>query len=477
MESASEFSLKSRQQRVLRFLRENFCISNQTCLIVAVSGGPDSVCLLEILSELKEELGVSLHVAHCNHRLRGAESDGDAAYVARLADTFGLPCTVGECDVEGYRLEHRLTLEEAAREVRYAFLAETAAKVGTDCVAVGHTRDDNVETILLHLVRGTGTRGLRGLQPVTPLVTASGTIRVIRPLLEISREETVAYCRTFGLETRLDSSNLSLSPLRNRIRQQLLPLLYSYNERFDDAILRTASAASDELDYMDSVLDTLETGLVTTEKDTVILDREFFISLPPALKRHLLRKILDDVYGSLKDIETRHIEDVIALAERQSGKRIDLPGGLVCAVEYDRFLIGFGPAELSSLPFFEGEHELTVPGETEIAGWKITASVIERTQIDRPTEGFLANFDFDKTGDRLTVRPRKTADRFQPCGMTYTKKLGHFMTDAKIPRLWRDRVPVVCIPEQIIWLAGYRIDERVRVTDDTTRVLRLEFRQ
>ena len=327
---------RSPEQRVLAFIRANTLLEEKTRLVVAVSGGPDSVCLLHILNVLSDELGITLHVAHLNHMLRGTESDEDAQYVSRLAERLGLPCTVRKKDVAAHRTRTGGTMEEVARQVRYNFLAETASTAGADMAAVGHTADDNIETILLHLVRGTGTRGLRGLMPDTTWNAPGGSVRIIRPLLEFSREETAAYCRDRGLEPRLDSSNLSLSPLRNRIRQQLIPLLERYNERAGDALLRTAGAAADELDFLDSVTSGLWGSVAWKEGSSVIIEKEGFTGLHPALKRHLVRRAVVEVRGSLKDIETRHVDTVLEASNMPAGNRIDLPDGLVFVVEYDR---------------------------------------------------------------------------------------------------------------------------------------------
>jgi len=178
------------EQRVLHFIQEHHLVSSQDKLLVAVSGGQDSVCLLHILVRLREELDIRLHVAHLNHQLRGAEAEADARYVSELAHQLGIPATIEQRDVKGYQAQKRLSLEEAAREVRYSFLAQVAGSIGTERVAVGHTMDDHIETILMHLIRGTGTRGLRGLQPATLWQSAASRLTIIRPLLEISHQET-----------------------------------------------------------------------------------------------------------------------------------------------------------------------------------------------------------------------------------------------------------------------------------------------
>ena len=210
-------------QRVLHFIQEHQLVSNQQKLLVAVSGGPDSVCLLHILVKLQEELGIKLHVAHLNHQLRGSESEADAHYVSQLAHQLGIPATIEQRNVKSYQAQQHISLEEAAREVRYNFLGEAARSIGANQVAVGHTTDDHIETILMHLIRGTGTRGLRGLKPSTLWQSTGNSLTIIRPLLPVSRQETADYCHRHKLMPRIDASNLSLSPLRNRIRHQLLP--------------------------------------------------------------------------------------------------------------------------------------------------------------------------------------------------------------------------------------------------------------
>ncbi|MDD4874732.1 MAG: tRNA lysidine(34) synthetase TilS, partial [Dehalococcoidales bacterium] len=217
------------EDRVDRFIREKIMVSTGSCLLLAVSGGADSTCLLHLMVYLKERLGIRLHVAHLDHQLRGEESVADAVYVIELAHRLGVPVTVSKADVKGYQKKHRLSMEEAAREVRYTFLAETAGAVGAEAIATGHTLDDRVETILLHIIRGTGIHGLTGLKPKSRRRLNGKTVDIIRPILEISRSETEEYCRKNNLVPRLDSTNLSLPPLRNRVRRKLIPLLKSYN--------------------------------------------------------------------------------------------------------------------------------------------------------------------------------------------------------------------------------------------------------
>jgi tRNA(Ile)-lysidine synthase len=466
---------KSLEQRVLGFIQQHQLISGGK-LVVAVSGGPDSVCLVHILAKLQKELKVSLHVAHLNHQLRGAESEADAQYVSDLARQLDIPATIEGREVKGYQKQQHLSLEEAAREVRYSFLAEVAKTIGAKRVAVGHTRNDHIETILMHLIRGTGTRGLHGLQPCSEWKSKTASTTIIRPLLEVSREETEDYCQSHGLKPRTDASNISLSPLRNRIRHQLLPLLESYNPGIAQALLRTGQIAGDDIAFLDKEVARLWDEVAQEDEKAIVLDKKRFDQLPPALKRYLLRAAVEKRLGSAKDIEMRHIEEMMSALNKAAGKRLSLPGGLTFSIEYDRYLLASDPATLSPLPILGGEFQLKIPGETLLLGWHIKAAVINREGMTE-NDNFIAYLDLDKTGDKLLVRGRRVGDRFQPLGLSKPKKVNEFMIDAKIPCTWRQRVPIVCSPEQIVWVVGWRIDERAKVSEDTKRVLRLEFKR
>ncbi len=465
------------EKRVLRFFEEHHLISPDQGLVVAVSGGPDSVCLLHILSRLKGELGMRLHVAHLNHQLRGADADADAQYVADMAHQMGIPATIEQRDVAAYQAQQHLSLEEAAREVRYNFLAEVAMSIGVGRIAVGHTLDDHIETVLMHIIRGTGTRGLRGLQPLTEWRSTSNSPSIIRPLLEISREEIAGYCARHQLKPRFDASNLSLSLLRNRIRHQLLPLLKTYNRRIAEALLRTARIASDGIAFMDEQVAQVWDEIAQRQENIVKLDKERFCRLAPALQQYLLRAAIEKLVGNVRDIEKRHIDAVMAALSKPAGRSLNLPLGLTFFVDYDKFLISRDSTSLSPVPVLNGELALNVPGETRLPGWRVKAAIIAPPVMADDARGYRAYFDLDRTGNKLAVRSRQPGDRFQPLGMSQPKKLNEFMIDAKIPRPWRHQVPLLCSPLHILWVVGWRIDERVKVTDNTKQILCLEFKR
>ncbi|MFH1647478.1 MAG: tRNA lysidine(34) synthetase TilS, partial [Chloroflexota bacterium] len=267
---------------------------------------------------------------------------------------------------------------------------------------------------------------------------------------------------------------------RNRIRHELLPLLRDYNPQVAEALCRTARLASADFDFIARESARAWDTLARREGDAIILDRKKFLALPSALKRHLLRTAVESALGNLKDIEAGHIEDVLAALEKPSGKVIGLPEGLTFTIEYDRYVLAPEAAVTCPFPALDNGCVLTIPGNTRQNGWEMAASLTAPDESEDKigqAKGFTAFFDFDKTGSSLNVRHRLKGDRFQPLGMKVPGKLNSFMMDARIPRAWRGRIPIVASPEQIIWVAGWRIDERVKVTAKTEKVLRLEFRR
>ena len=462
---------------VENYISAHHLFENPGKLLVGVSGGADSVCLLHVLISFRDTFGLNLHVAHLNHQLRGIESEADAAYVTDLAERLGVEATVEEKDVREYQAKRRCSLEEAAREVRYAFFAELAELTGASAVAVGHTADDQAETIIMHLIRGTGLSGLQGMCPIFEWNLSKGNIlTVIRPLLEVTRQQTLSYCEAFELYPRIDSSNLSPEYLRNRIRAEIMPRLAEFNPNIVESLTRTAGIIAEDIEYLDREVKRVFDSVVEEVPGGIALDNLAFSRLSPALGRHLLRSILGQLVGSLRDIELVHIESIADVLKQPAGKELSLPYGLTFYGDYEKSFITEGEENpLSLLPPIEGVTRLQFPGETRVSGWLVKAQVM----VGKPevmTEGdFVAFFDLDLTGGELVVRSRRDGDRFQPLGMEGSKKLQDFMVDAKIPRSWRDQVPLVCAGEWVIWVVGWRIDHRMRVTDFTQRTLRLEF--
>ncbi|MDP6494486.1 MAG: tRNA lysidine(34) synthetase TilS [Dehalococcoidia bacterium] len=464
------------ERRVLSYARRHGLLPAGGALVVGVSGGPDSICLLHILTQAGDRLGVDLHAAHLNHGLRGSDAEDDAEYVTRLCHRLGVPAIIERRDVAVGRRKHS-PLEEAAREARYSFFGRVTSSADAEAVAVGHTVDDHLETILMHLIRGAGTRGLRGLEPKSTWRSDRTEVEVVRPLLEVGHGETVEYCRHFDLRPRQDTSNHSPALLRNRIRHELMPLLKGYNPAFSRALQRTASIAGEDLQALEMWAAHLWDDIAHQKAEGLSLDKEKLRSHPPGLQRILLRRALETVRDSPRDIESDHIEAMLGAIHMSAGKSLSLLGGVVLSVGYDCLMLSEGRPP--PFPPLEEEHPLEVPGETRIPGWLVLAEVMEESGTAREQLGdpLTAHLDLDRSGLPLVVRCRCPGDRFQPLGMAQSKKLQDYMVDARIPRARRDDVPLVCSPYHILWVVGWRLDERVKVTDRTKRILRLLFRQ
>jgi len=466
-------------------------------VVVGVSGGPDSLCLLHVLNRLREAYGIELHVAHLDHRIRGSESKEDAAFVARLAEEWGLPATVEARDVPRLARETKLAIEEAARQARYSFLGRVAQVVGARRIAVGHNADDQTETIVMHWLRGAGLAGLRGMLPQTNLggmrLEAAWPdhppldLHLIRPLLETPRAEIEAYCWEHELEPRFDRSNLDTTYHRNRLRHELIPYLESYNPNIREVLCRSAQVINDDYNFLQAELERVWPAVVSSESgEAITFDLERWRALPTSQQRSTLREAVHRVRRSLRNINWIHIENALsALRAKPAGTQVTLPQGLMLSIGYHDFTVadeGYVPEVDWPLLLVESL-SVAVPGVTELpdSGWCLEAAVIEREEFGRahldnpnPWQAFL---DCERAGSELALRQRRSGDCFQPLGLGGHKKSLHvFMIDHKIPRPLRGFVPIVASPRHIIWVAGWRIDERAKITDSTERILHLAFR-
>ena len=454
-------------------------------LVVAVSGGPDSLALLYALHHLREGLGLRLHGAHLDHGLRGDASKADSEFVAQTFRRLGIAFTLEEADVSAFRRNHRLSLEDAAREVRHAFLAEVAVKERADAIALGHTSDDQAETVLMHIIRGSGLTGLRGMQMITDRISDGRTVAVVRPLLKLARRDTADYCRAMELEPCQDESNLDPKLMRNRVRMELLPLMQQYNPAIRKALERLASLASQGLAYVEAETEKVWPLTVRNNQSGLTIDRTGFSRLHPALRSHLLRRAVLSLKGDLEDLEQSHIDDMARLMAGPAGRSLDLPGVIRFHVSYTEATLSQADRDPSPLPTLEGQQKLRIPGETLIPGWRVEADLFGREGQGPATPDFSrggaslpphsALFDLNSVGGPLLVRSRRNGDRFQPLGMSQSKKLQDFMVDSKIPRDRRDRVPLVVSPKGIAWVVGWRIAEWAKVQSRDTHCLELRF--
>ncbi len=446
---------------ILKAARLHSMFSPGDRVLVAVSGGPDSVAMLHALHLCAEELGIILHVAHFNHCLRGAESDEDERFVIELANALKLPYKTGRAEVRSYRKNAKLGEEEAARQLRYNFLQYSLSELGCNKLAVGHTADDKAETILLNILRGTGLDGLACMRPIAG--------HVVRPLIETWRTEIIEYLLKNGLAHRIDSSNLDTSYVRNRIRLQLVPLLEKdYNPQIKHALIRIGKIAERSVEAMEYFAS--QTALAVEYGSA--LDARLASDLLPGLAAEVIRAEIQRVRGDLKDVTYEHVEQILAGILQGEDFAIELPGGDI-SVEKLGNDIRIGPREAyeRAEPF---EIDLAVPGCTNIPALGITieTQLLDKVRVLRVKPN-VALLDADKVRGRLRIRNAKPGDRIQPFGMTGTKKLQDVFVDKKIPPGERSQAAVVVDDERVLWVVGVTASEEARVTETTCRVIRL----
>ena len=438
-------------------------------IAVAVSGGPDSMALLYLLYNFRKELRCSLHVAHLDHTLRGQESEDDAQYVREHAEKLNLPITVEVADVKKM-ITSKESLESGARRVRYEFYERVMADARADKVAQGHNSDDQAETVMMRLLRGSGAHGLGGIPPVRD--------NFIRPLIEISRSEIDEYLQQLKVTPRQDSSNLSAIYRRNKIRLELLPLLeQEYSPGVKRILQQTGELLRTEDDFLTALtVEAADKCVTYPNAETAIICIPALGRRHLALRRRILRLVIKTLVGDLGGFDYDHIRDALKLAYfGATGSVINIPRGLSVEKTYDNLTLRYGSQPgVARAPF---DYCIDVPGETNIPELSLSIKTARTEQLSgeykKPqTENrFQAVMDYGKIRGELRLRNRRAGDRFCPLGMSGTKKLKDFFIDQKIPRNLRDSIPLLTDGSNILWVVGHRLDDRFKTTVNTKNQL------
>ena len=469
------------EEKILQTIKKFDMLSFNDRVLIGVSGGPDSVTLLNVLLSFKKKYNLSFFIAHLDHMLRGEESDKDVNFVKNLAQELGLYCEVKSCNLKKIAQKEHLTLEEAAREYRYKFYLETAKKIKANKIALGHNADDQAETILMRFLRGSGLEGLMGIPPVRD--------KIIRPLIECSREEIEEYCQEHKIGYRIDSSNKEVIYFRNKIRLELLPLLSKdYNKNIKDITLRLRNIVSEVSAYLDQETEFFFKKVAKRENlEKVIIDLKKFTSLHPALKRRIIRKSIKVVKGDLYSISFKHNSEILKLTEYQLGeKEIYLPDDLRVNKIYNKIIIykkRISKNQIDEIPA-TWEYNILIPGKTEIKSLNIEVEIKILDSADIKPSLYLKRkkskrefIDYNKVKLPFKLRNRRSGDKFCPLKMKGFKKVKDFFIDNKIPKSHRDLIPLLVDGEdKIIWIVGMRLDNRVKVDSNTKKVLSVKIK-
>jgi tRNA(Ile)-lysidine synthase len=438
-------------------------------VVVAVSGGPDSVALCHLLHRLRRSLKVELVVAHVHHGLRGAEADQDALFVQNLSQQLGLPVVEQRLEVHSWQKEHGGSLQMAARALRYQCLHQVMAEKGANKLALGHNADDQAEEILLRILRGAGQRGLSGMDPCNHK-------GIIRPLLGCHRQEIMAYLEHHGLDFQQDSSNLKPWCQRNLLRLELLPQLQqAFNSNLSATLLRTSKIIREEEDFWESHLASwLTEHSVNHGDDGIRLPIRPLLETHPAMQKRLLRRVVQQVKGDLRGFGFHHTEILLKLCRSPAANsQIDLPGEVRAEKSYDWVTVTVRPEMADDFTFRISDYGLHVfpPLNHSMA--------VELLDTDMPIEFSHdpneAIMDPDRVSFPLTLRSCRPGDRFRPLGLGGGKKLKDFFIDSKVPKSQRRQIPILCSKDHIVWIVGHRLDDRVKLTSDTSRLLRFRY--
>ena len=433
-------------------------------VLVAVSGGADSTALLHALVELQPGLRCRLRACHVHHGLRDSDADADAEQAAASARALKVPFTEHRADVRAFAHTHRLSIEAAARTVRYQLLESAADRLRATRIATGHTADDQAETVLLNLLRGSGPRGLAGIPPVRG--------RIIRPLLTVTRAAVEDYCQIRKLSYRLDRSNLDTTFKRNRIRHKILPSLRQVQPKIVASLCRLADIMRAENEFMSEQAAHTLREIGAQRPGELGISCGPFATLPLALQRRVLRTAIARLKEDELDIELERVDALVDLAiYGRTAAVVQLPGDLRAERTYGELVIAPAPAARAAPA---EDWTLPVPGQVSIPALGIEIGARPSRAKRPPANPMAALIDAKNVTLPLIVRTRRRGDRFTPFGMKGTVKLQDFFVNAKVPRTERERIPLVLSGDEILWVVGHRISERFKVHKGTRRTIRLE---
>lgn len=455
-------------------------INSSDKILAAVSGGPDSMAMLVVLHDLSTEMGFKIGVAHVNHSLRGAESDGDAAFVEEYVKELGLEFHITKVDVNAYRLKHGLSPEEAARDVRFSFLNEVMKNFEYTKIATAHHSGDNAELVLMNLIRGTGPDGLEGMRPYSP------EKKIVRPFIHASRSDISLFIENTYTPFRIDSSNNDESLLRNSIRKRLIPHIENkFNGRIRDALNRLSDIIAVENDYMNNITNNhFHDVIIINGEDEISLRSNNLKSLHEAISRRIIRKAIDHIKGNLKRISQSHIEGILGLASKDYDCEMHMPGRIRALRNGDVIILRKEKESLRTpLPIpayrYLVEDLENLPLEIDIpqAGLWIRFREAKKEEINQLERSGADRIIFEKAAISLpiVIRNTKPGDIFYPMGMKGSKTVLRFLMDMKIPESQRKIQAIMESGDTVLWILGKRISEKLRLKDSGSNYIIAEI--
>ena len=462
------------------YMKENNMITEGDRIVLGVSGGADSVCLFHVLLQLMPSYDLSLYVVHVNHGIRGEEAEEDEAFVKRLCETAQIPYKVVKADIPAMATREGLTEEEAGRKVRYDAFYQCLKENKCNKIAIAHNKNDNAETMLFHLFRGSGVKGLTGISPKRDVI--------IRPLLCVTRQEIEQYLKGNNLKFRTDRTNLTEVYSRNKIRHRILT--YAQKEINEKAVEHMANAANQLRileEYVDKNVDlAYDRTVIITSDQKILIQVEKLLQEELIIQQGIVRKIFYHLANQLKDIESVHIDLVIGLLTKEVGKILHLPYGIRAEKGYEHITMWvqenlredhkIEKESIEQHSFIGFEHVVKIPGETYIP--EINQRIYTKIKkyeknLNIPKDGYTKWMDYDKINNTVILRTRKSGDYIQIDSKGNKKKLKSFFIDEKIPRKERDLVPLLADGDHIMWVIGNRMSEAYKISEETKAILEI----
>ncbi len=444
-------------------------------ILVGVSGGPDSLCLLDLLIRLKKNFKYEIVVFHLNHLMR-ENAHKDAKFVENFCQQRNLNFIIKKYDVPELMKNKNLSPEEAARKIRLELMEKAAHLHNIEKIALGHNKDDQVETIFMNIFRGTGLTGLTGISPVSDYKN----LKLIHPLLNFYRQQIETYCDLRNLSPKIDPTNKKNIYTRNKIRNQLIPYIEKeINSSVKEKVFKMSDIIREENSYLNKISENKLQKIIDKKRKNIIsLNLSRLKKLDKVIRRRVLKKaiyFLKDEPGDIYSYHYQAIDDL--LFKNGSGKKLDMPGEIKIKKSYNKLLVKKGEFEDISP---EIDQKINVPGTVNLSIGVIKTKFLSKNEVDK--NNLLNNdkvcyCDADKITLPLYIRKRGKGDRFRPLGMKGTKKLKNFFIDEKIPKSKRDKIPVIIDSEdRIVWIAGLRMDDRFKINNNTSKIIKIEFK-
>ena len=436
-------------------------------VVIGLSGGPDSICLLHVLMELKEKWGLNIYAAHLNHQFRGKDADEDAIYVENICKEWGIQIYVKTFNVPAYAEEKGLSSEEAGREIRYKLFYEVAQKVNANKIAIAHNMNDNAETVLMNLFRGSGIEGLKGIEAVRD--------NIIRPLINVRRDEIEYYCEEKKLNPRIDKTNLEPIYIRNRIRLELIPYIEKhFNSNIMSTLQRFSEIVNMETDFLNREAEKLFLEIAIAGENSIEYSINKIKNIHPALIRRIIRLGIERLVGSLKGFEFRNIQAVLDLLGKTTGAAVILPKNIKAYISYDKLILRINTEREHYKYYLELENDKD--NMAEFLDCNIKLTTVDASSIkDMKKDIYKVYIDKDKVKQKLVLRNRLEGDVFSPIGLKGSKKLKDYFIDEKIPKEERDSIYLIADGKEIVWVIGRRLSEKYKITEYTKEAIMINI--